>query len=202
MYLNQLQCAFDLTLIAAFPVGLKHGSIDHLCTSRRIRSMSTRFLVGRNGTSVRILSSVELFQSILHMLVAYFTQETLNQLFTVDDHPMYPVLAMLNVPPGVYTCARITKARRPRHDPHAVAEPPVSCSAFLPMTSNSFLTAICRITSPGERQFALSIACSFGLLEQLARKASPRPRPNRTKLFTRGILVRSLNMKCEIAPPP
>jgi len=43
-------------------------------------------------------------------LIAYFTQETLEQLNTIDNHPL---LANLRVPPGMYTCARTSKSRPP-----------------------------------------------------------------------------------------
>ncbi|KDR75101.1 hypothetical protein GALMADRAFT_248998 [Galerina marginata CBS 339.88] len=41
-------------------------------------------------------------------LIAYFTQETVGQLNTIDNHPL---LANLQVPQGVYTCARSSKTR-------------------------------------------------------------------------------------------
>ncbi|CAA7261806.1 unnamed protein product [Cyclocybe aegerita] len=44
-------------------------------------------------------------------LIAYFTQETLDQLYTIDNHPLHPGLASLRVPAGMYTSARSSKTR-------------------------------------------------------------------------------------------
>jgi len=46
--------------------------------------------------------------SLCHTLVAYLVPETVEQLSTINDHPK---LASLHVPRGVYTSARISKAR-------------------------------------------------------------------------------------------
>jgi hypothetical protein len=52
-------------------------------------------------------------------LIAYFTQETLDQLYTIDDHIHHPRLASLQVPTGMYTCARSPKTRIPGTIPTA-----------------------------------------------------------------------------------
>ncbi|KAF9527327.1 Gti1/Pac2 family-domain-containing protein [Crepidotus variabilis] len=44
-------------------------------------------------------------------LIAYFNEETVNHLFTVDNHPHYPSLARIKVPTGVYKSARTTRRR-------------------------------------------------------------------------------------------
>ncbi|KAH9485084.1 cAMP-independent regulatory protein pac2 [Psilocybe cubensis] len=44
-------------------------------------------------------------------LIAYFTQDTVDQLRSIEDHPQ---LRGLNVPDGLYVCARSAKGR-PRH---------------------------------------------------------------------------------------
>ncbi|KAI0268828.1 Gti1/Pac2 family-domain-containing protein [Gloeopeniophorella convolvens] len=44
-------------------------------------------------------------------LIAYFTQETIDNLYTIDD---YPELASLQVPPGRFRSARCVKGRPPK----------------------------------------------------------------------------------------
>jgi len=76
-----------------------------------------------------------LVQSVLRVLisfplpvVAYFTQESLNYLRTIDD---FPQLSSLNVPPGKYKTARSAKSGRPQG-----FDPPMSPPAY-PTTSAS-----------------------------------------------------------------
>ncbi|KAF8902900.1 Gti1/Pac2 family-domain-containing protein [Gymnopilus junonius] len=51
-------------------------------------------------------------------LIAYFTQETLDHLFTIEDHPLYSQVARLQVPPAMYTCARSSRIRAPSNGPN------------------------------------------------------------------------------------
>ncbi|TFK44294.1 Gti1/Pac2 family-domain-containing protein [Crucibulum laeve] len=50
-------------------------------------------------------------------LIAYFTQDTLDYLRTIDD---FPELASLQVPPGKYKSARSSKSRPPRDPPEVM----------------------------------------------------------------------------------
>lgn len=75
----------------------------------------------------------------LHILDAYWTQETLDRLLTVDD---IPELRSLEVPPGIYLCARTnrmreTVSRSGRHlfPEGSVVSSPSSPPAFLPYPS-------------------------------------------------------------------
>lgn len=69
----------------------------HLSTVAKPYSL---FLVG-------LMSILFLFM----MIVAYFTQDTVDQLGSIEDHPQ---LRRLSVPMGLYVCARSAKGR-PRH---------------------------------------------------------------------------------------
>ena len=62
-----------------------------------------------NGISVRLdyLSAIFLQVTFRH-IVAYFTQETIDNLYTIDD---FPELACLQVPPGKFRSARCVKGR-------------------------------------------------------------------------------------------
>jgi hypothetical protein len=75
----------------------------------------------------------------LHILDAYWTQETLDRLLTVDD---IPELRSLEVPLGIYLCARTnrmreTVSRSGRHSftEGSVVSSPSSPPAFLPYPS-------------------------------------------------------------------
>ena len=67
--------------------------------------------------------SFSLNLSLSHSTDAYYTQESLDSLHTIDD---YPALRNIVVPPNQYVCARNNGARRnPRAGPGA-AEPPLA----------------------------------------------------------------------------
>ncbi|PPQ66323.1 hypothetical protein CVT26_011154 [Gymnopilus dilepis] len=51
-------------------------------------------------------------------LIAYFTQETLHELYTIQNHPYYSQVATLQVPPAMYTCARSSRIRPPLNPPN------------------------------------------------------------------------------------
>ena len=54
-------------------------------------------------------SLIRAFQAIdVRLSVAYFTQETIDNLYTIDD---FPELASLQVPPGKFRSARCVKGR-------------------------------------------------------------------------------------------
>lgn len=62
-----------------------------------------------NGTLVRLDIVSQLLRAIHDLpIVAYFTQETIDNLYTVDD---FPELASLQVPSGKFRSARCVKGR-------------------------------------------------------------------------------------------
>jgi hypothetical protein len=70
---------------------------------------------------------------------AYWTQETLDRLLTVDD---IPELRSLDVPPGIYLCARtnrmretVSRSTRNLFPDGSIVSPPSSPPAFLPYPS-------------------------------------------------------------------
>ena len=70
---------------------------------------------------------------------AYWTQETLDRLLTVDD---IPELRSLDVPPGIYLCARtnrmrenVSRSTRNLYPEGSTVSPPSSPPAFLPYPS-------------------------------------------------------------------
>jgi hypothetical protein len=70
---------------------------------------------------------------------AYWTQETLDRLLTVDD---IPDLRSLDVPPGIYLCARtnrmretVSRSTRNLYPEGSIVSSPSSPPAFLPYPS-------------------------------------------------------------------
>jgi Gti1/Pac2 family transcription factor len=103
-----------------------------------------------NGTSVCLLFIfVQSGPSSLHSPVAYFTQDSLQYLKTIQD---IPGLANLHVPPGKYKSARSAKGRpRDSYDPFQVnpwtgVSPHSSYTAYTQIPPNSLTTPL--LTGP------------------------------------------------------
>jgi len=89
-------------------------STEKALSNKHIRSSSKHQEAGESGTSVSMIPGFsKILLNLLYIVVAYFTQDSLDLLLTVDDHPQ---LASLAVPIGKYKSARSVKTNRQQHD--------------------------------------------------------------------------------------
>lgn len=113
-----------------------HDQTDIFCLRANVRrdeEVASQFVL------ICVLGANPWNLTIQHILDAYWTQETLDRLLTVDD---IPELRSLEVPPGTYLCARTnrmreTVSRSGRHlfPEGSVVSSPSSPPAFLPYPS-------------------------------------------------------------------